>query len=1147
MEKKRKYTFDFHQRWEKILQILRTALFMVVITTINFEVNASAQVAKVSVKMDNATIDEMIKIVRTETNYRFLYRVEEVNKYGKRSINLQDVSIEEFLKVVLANTNLSYEIESDVIIIKPTEAKTKENEKSRVIKGKVVDDKGFSLPGATIMIKNTTLGVVTDHDGKFKLELPKMDSIILLVSFVGYETQQVAVNNDASKDDKELVIKLKEDITQMEEVVVTALGIKRSEKALSYNVQQINADAITDNKDANFVNALNGKVAGVTINASSSGVGGVSKVIMRGTKSIMQSSNALYVIDGVPMFTGSGNGGGTEFASKGATEPIADINPEDIESMSVLTGAAAAALYGSDAANGAIIITTKKGKEGRVSITVNSNVEFNSPFVMPQFQTRYGTGSAGILNATPDHSWGPKLTTENYYGYNPRDDYFQTGVIGTESISFSTGTDKNQTYASAAAVNSKGISPNNKYDRYNFTVRNTTSFLDDKMTLDINASYIRQSDRNMVNQGTYNNPLVGAYLFPRGNDWSDIEMYERYDVARKIYTQYWPVGDASMAMQNPYWINYRNLRENKKDRYMLGASLNYKILDWLSVSGRVRLDNSNNDYTEKFYATTNTQLTALSNRGLYGITKTQDKQLYADFLVNINKTFGESWSLQANVGGSFTDMRSDAMTVRGPIADGSKPFEGEQVGLTNYFAIQNLSTSKTKHMQEGWREQTQSIFASAEVGYKSTYYLTLTGRNDWPSQLGGPKSVSKSFFYPSVGLSVVLSELIPNLNKEYLSYMKIRGSFASVGTAFKRYIANPRFEWNESTGQWSVLTQYPMYNLKPERTKSFELGLNMRFLNHFELDVTYYNAKTMNQTFNPELSVNKYSKIYIQTGAVRNQGVELSLNYKNTWKDFTWDTGLTYSMNRNKILTLADNAVNPETGEHFSIKTLNMGGLGSTRFILKEGGSMGDIYSLMDLRKDANGAVYIDENNSVHTQSIQDADKYIKLGSVLPKGNLAWRNNFMWRNFNVGFMLSARLGGVVFSRTQAMLDNYGVSEVSAAARDLGYVSVNGNDKVAPENWYSVVAGDTTVPQYYTYSATNVRLQEASIGYTFPRKMLGNICDIKVSLVGRNLWMIYNKAPFDPETVASTDNFYQGIDYFMMPSLRNIGFNLSFKF
>ena len=255
MEKKRKYTFDFHQRWEKILLILRTAFFMVIITTINFEANASAQVAKVSVKMDNATIDEMIKIVRTETNYRFLYRVEEVNKYGKRSINLQDVSIEEFLKVALANTNLSYEIESDVIIIKPTEAKTKENEKSRVIKGKVVDDKGFTLPGATIMIKNTTLGVVTDHDGKFKLELPKMDSIILIVSFVGYETQQVAVSNDASKDDKELVIKLKEDITQMEEVVVTGY-VNISKESFTGSSVSVKRDELLKVSKTNVIKAL---------------------------------------------------------------------------------------------------------------------------------------------------------------------------------------------------------------------------------------------------------------------------------------------------------------------------------------------------------------------------------------------------------------------------------------------------------------------------------------------------------------------------------------------------------------------------------------------------------------------------------------------------------------------------------------------------------------------------------------------------------------------------------------------------------------------------------------------------------------------------------------------------------------------------
>jgi outer membrane receptor protein involved in Fe transport len=388
---------------------------------------------------------------------------------------------------------------------------------------------------------------------------------------------------------------------------------------------------------------------------------------------------------------------------------------------------------------------------------------------------------------------------------------------------------------------------------------------------------------------------------------------------------------------------------------------------------------------------------------------------------------------------------------------------------------------------------------------------------------------------------------MPNLNKDYLSFIKVRGSWASVGSAFSRYLANPHYEWNSSSGQWSITTQYPLYNLKPERTNSWEIGLNMRFLKNFELDVTYYNAKTMNQTFNPQLPVSGWSAMYIQTGAVRNSGIELSLNYKNTWKDFTWDTGITFSSNKNKILTLADNAINPVTGELFSLSTLNMGGLGDARFLLKEGGSMGDLYSLRDMKRDANGQIFVDQNGTVATEAITAPDKYIKLGSVLPKGNLAWRNNFIWKNFTAGFLISARLGGVVYSRTQAMLDYYGVSEASADARDLGYVLVNGRDKVNPETWYGVVGSGTSVPQYYTYSATNVRLQEVSLGYTIPRKLLNDVCDIKVSLVGRNLWMIYSKAPFDPESVASTDNFYQGIDYFMMPALRNIGFSLSFKF
>ena len=1090
----------------------------------------------VTINLKNVPIEQVMRELEQQTKYVFLNK--DVDVKQNVSLDVNRMPVPEVLSKLFASRNIDFKIEAKHIVISNRTAPATDG--PVVVEGQVIDSSNNPVIGASVVIKGTTIGVSTDIDGRYTLQVPApAGSAVLVVNYLGYEELEIPVGSRTRID-----VTLKESAVDVDAVVVTALGIKRSEKALSYNVQQVDSESILANKDVNFINSLSGKVAGVTINASSSGIGGASKVVMRGEKSILQSSNALYVIDGVPMYSATSSAG-TEFNSQGTSEPIADINPEDIESMSVLNGAAAAALYGSDAANGAIIITTKKGKAGTLSVTVSSNTEVSVPFVMPQFQTRYGTGDLSSSEGSLTRSWGARLNKFNYQGYDPYDDYFQVGVTGTESVSLSTGTEKNQTYFSAASVNSRGIVPNNSYDRYNFTFRNTTSFLKDKMTLDVSASYIKQEDRNMTNQGIYNNPLVGAYLFPRGNDWNDIQMYERYDAARKLYTQYWPVGDAGMTMQNPYWINYRNLRENDKDRYMLSAQLSYDILDWLNVSGRLRIDNSVNDYTEKFYASTNTQLTENSNNGLYGITRTKDRQTYGDVLVNINKTFGEDWSLQANLGASISDMKSDAMKVRGPIADGGDTFGDEKVGLANFFAIQNLSPSRTERMQDGWREQTQSIFLSAEVGYKNTYFLTLTGRNDWPSQLAGPRSNTSSYFYPSVGASVVLSQIIPNM-PENLSYIKIRGSYASVGVAFERFLANPRYEWTGNLQQWANTTQYPIENLKPERTKSFEVGLNMRFLKHFELDVTYYNAKTANQTFDPQLPVSGWSKIYLQTGSVRNQGVELALNYRNTWGKFSWNTSYTFSANENKILSLSDNAVNPVTGETLNLSLLNMGGLGDTRFLLKEGGTMGDLYSLVDLKRDSNNNIYIDPDGKLATEKLS-SDRYIKLGSVLPDANMAWRNDFRWRNFNFGFMVSARLGGVVFSRTQAMLDNYGVSEATAAARDLGYVSINGGDRIDPQVWYTTVGSGNSIPQYYTYSATNVRLQEASIGYTIPRKALRGVCEITVSLVGRNLWMIYNKAPFDPESIATTGNFYQGIDYFMMPSMRNIGFNVRLKF
>ena len=1104
-----------------------------------FAGTASAQSVPVTLRVSDAPLEQVLSAIEKQTTYLFVYD-KNVDVARRVSIDVKDTPLNNVLNTLFQSSDIAYAVENTSIVLSQ-KAPAAQPGQPVTVTGKVVDASGMPVIGAAVIIKGTTIGTSTGVDGDFSLQVPPPSAdAVLEINYLGYEPIAQAVGSRTN-----ITFTLRESAVDVDAVVVTALGIKRSEKALSYNVQQVNSEDIVANKDVNFINSLSGKVAGVTINSSSGGVGSASKVVMRGQKSISQSSNALYVIDGVPMFT-TARDGGTEFASQGTTDPIADINPEDIESMSVLNGAAAAALYGSDAANGAILITTKRGKAGYTSVTVSSSTEVMSPFILPDFQNRYGTGDLNSTESSFVRSWGNRLNSFNYMSYNPRDDYFQTGVTGTESVSLSTGTEKNQTYFSAAAVNSRGIVPNNGYDRYNFTFRNTTSFLNDKLKLDVGASYVMQKDRNMTNQGTYNNPLVGAYIFPRGNDWSDIEMYERYDPARRLYTQYWPVGDAGMTMQNPYWINYRNLRENNKDRYMLSAALSYDVLDWLNVSGRIRVDNSSNDYTEKFYASTFTQLTEGSKNGLYGITKTKDKQVYGDVLVNINKTFGENWSLQANVGASISDMRYDAMKVRGPIPDGE--ITDEKPLLANVFNVQNLSnTSKTKRLQEGWREQTQSVFASVEVGFKNTYFLTLTGRNDWPSQLAGEHSVKSSFFYPSVGASVVLSQLIPEMPKN-LSYVKLRASYASVGVAFERYLANPRYSWSESGLNWSTQTRFPIYNLKPERTKSFEVGLTMRFLRHFNLDFTYYNTKTQDQTFEPNISTGSgSSKLTIQSGNVRNRGFEVALGYSNTWGRFSWDSNYTLSANKNKILSLADDVVNPETGEHFSVDQLDMGGLGDARFILREGGTLGDFYSRIDLKRDSNGAVYINEKGEIAKEPVTDVVNYIKLGSVLPDANMAWRNDFRWRNFNFGFMVSARLGGVVFSRTQSMLDYYGVSEATAAARDAGGVMINGNDLVDANKWYTAIGGGNSVPQYYTYSATNVRLQEASIGYTIPKKTLGDICEITLSLVGRNLWMIYNKAPFDPETIATTGNYYQGVDYFMSPSMRNIGFNLRVKF
>ena len=1090
--------------------------------------NLSMAAQSVSLQMKGVTVKKAMSELRQKSGYSFVFEAGDLDMQKVVSVNAKNVR--QAIDQILHGQNLSYEIKGKNIIVSKSLSQNTQRpqtaDEKKKVGGVIRDENGDPVIGATVRQKGAQGGAITDLDGRFTLMVDEGSE--LEISYIGYNTKTVRVGRHNTYDISLSAGNAKE----LNEVVVTALGIKREQKALSYNVQQVGGDALAANKDANFINSLSGKVAGVNINASSSGAGGASKVVMRGTRSIEQSSNVLYVIDGVPMFN-LGGGGDSAFGSNGTTEAIADINPEDIESMSVLTGAAAAALYGNRASNGAIVITTKKGKTGHTEFTVSQSTEFSNAFRLPEFQNRYGTGS-GLREAGADsYSWGRRLNDANYMGYDPKKDYLKTGVMTTEAFSLSTGSEKNQTYFSASALNSGGIIPNNRYNRYNFTFRNTSSMLGDRLLLDVGAGYVIQNDRNMTNQGVYANPLVSAYLYPRGNDYNDMAMFEHFDTTRNIYTQNWNNLLSEFVGQNPYWINYRNLRTNKKYRYMMNAGVTYKITDWLNVVGRIRIDNATNTYQKKYFASTNTTIAGVN--GQYAKVKTDDKQAYGDFMLNVNKRFlQDRLSLVANMGGSLSDIKQDQTGVDGPIADNLIP---------NVFNEYQIDVNREARQPGGYHEQTKSLFASVELGWASQYYLTVTGRNDWPSMLAGPHSNKRSFFYPSVGGSWIVSETL-KLPKA-IDYLKVRGSFASVGIPFLRNIANPKYEWDNNTKQWKSQTIYPIYDLKPETTNSWEVGLQARFFKHFNLDVTLYWTKTFNQTFNPDISVSSgYSALYIQTGNVSNNGIELALGYSNNWGGFGWSSSYTLSSNRNRINELVRNYVHPETGAVINKDRLDVGGLGNAHFILKEGGTLGDLYSLTDVKRDDKGRIYVDKDGKVYrNNNVGD----VKLGSVFPKANMAWRNEFSYKGFNLGVMVSARFGGIVYSATQAALDLYGVSEASAKARDNKYVKVNGNDFLNPESWYSTIGASDGIPQYYTYSATNVRLQEASIGYTFKKRNFFGLGDLTLSLTGRNLLMFYCKAPFDPETTATTGNYYQGIDKFMTPSTRNIGFNIKLKF
>lgn len=979
--------------------------------------------------------------------------------------------------------------------------------------GQVVDAKGEPLIGVSILEVGTTNGTITDIDGNFTLSVN--EGATLEISYIGYKTQTLPVRAKLGQ------IVMKEDTEVLDEVVVTALGIKRSQKALSYNVQEVKGDALTAVKDANFMNSLAGKVAGVQISSGATGAGGAARVVMRGMKSLTKDNNALYVIDGVPVFNTGSSGGEGQYGSMGGSDAVADLNPDDIASVSMMTGPSAAALYGSAAANGVVLITTKKGQTEKTNVTVSNSTTFSKAYIMPEMQNRYGT-SSGLF------SWGAATDRR----YDPSD-FFNTGTNIINSIALSTGNAKNQTYLSASTTNSDGILPNNSYNRYNFTARNTTNFLNDRLTLDIGAQYIIQNNKNMVSQGQYYNPLPALYLFPRGDNFDEIRLYERYDTDYGYMKQYWPYGDGGMSLQNPYWIQNKILRTSEKKRYMLNASLKWKVTDWFNITGRVNLDNS--DYRNRSEKSASTLTTFCGVNGGLEDAMRQERSIYADVLGNIDKTFGE-FRLNANFGASIYHTSMNQLSIAGDLK------------IPNFFQMNNINYSANyKPDPQGYDDEIQSVFASAELSWRNQLYLTVTGRNDWDSKLAYSKH--PSFFYPSVGLSAVLSDMLEL--PEVISYAKIRGSYTIVASSFDRFLTNPGYVYNAQTHNWENPTVYPMDDMKPEKTKSWEIGLNLKFWeNRFNLDATYYRSNTLNQTFSVDIPPSSgYNKAIVQAGNVQNQGVELGLGFHDEWAGFGWSSNATFTLNRNKVIRLASGSVNPVTGEEIQMENMPVGWLGkenvAPRVILTEGGSMTDIYVYNQLTRDNNGNIKVDQNGNL---SMTSSSTPTKVGDLDADFNLGWTNHFTYKGIDLGVVLSARVGGLAYSATQGILDYYGVSEASATARDNGGIPVNNGLVTAQKYYQTIGTGEGGYGRYYLYSATNVRLQELSLNYTLPKKWFKNVANVTLGVVGRNLWMIYCKAPFDPELSAATaSNYYMNVDYFMQPSLRNIGFNVKVQF
>lgn len=977
---------------------------------------------------------------------------------------------------------------------------------ARKISGTVTDTQTQTpLPGTAVVIKGTSNGTMTDENGKYSIQISS-DNDVLVFTFIGMQPVSQIVGNRTV-----INVDMVTDAQEINEVVVTAMGIERKAKSLTYATQSVAGSDIVKAKDPNMINSLQGKTSGLVITPNASGAGGSSKVLLRGNKSAQGNNQPLVVIDGVPMSNPNTTQQTGEYEGRDGGSALSNLNPDDIASINVLKGASAAALYGSMAANGVLMITTKKGREGKVRVDFSSSIQLESILAAPKLQSTYGAIVTG--DQLSAKSWGDKITTPAS-GKDRINEFFRTGSTLINSVSINGGNEKVQSYLSYANTSAWGISPTNDFYRHNITLRESFNLFNNKLHIDGSVNYILQNGTNRPHGGTYFNPLTGLYTFPANGDFN---MYKRdfevFDPARNMMVQNWytPLDDFT---QNPYWILHRNRSTDKRNRVLASGSAKWNFTDYLNVMGRLSYDGTTDNYEQKLYASS--AQTLVPANGRYRKEEFTTTQLYGDLLLNFNKTF-KAFEVSATVGTSFLEFHANTLKI-----------DSDKLGLVipNYFVPENIGGNGIQRMNNP-RKRLNSVFGTAQVGFKDMIYLDVTGRNDWSSTLAFTDN--ESYFYPSFGLTAIASEMFKM--PEVFNLLKLRGSYSIVGNDMPAYITRPKSGFN--LGQLEPNNKAPFSEMKPEKMHSMEFGFDLALLdNSINVDFTWYKSNNKNQYFEIKAPIaSGYENLFINTGNIQNSGIESTISYTKSFNaDWNWKTSFNMAYNDNKIKEL-----DPRLGKYVTI-----GEGAGFRFILKEGGSYGDIYTRV-LERDEQGVIKVDDKGIPVV-----SNDYHYVGNVNSKWQLGWGNTINYKDFSLYFLIDGRIGGKTVAMTQSYLDSWGVTDITATARNNGGVDRGNGQKIDAQLFYESVAGKDKAGGEYTYDATNFRLREVSLGYTF-RNLLGVSKDLGVSFIARNLFFIHKSSPNDPDLSISTANGWQGFDIFGLPSTRSYGLSVKATF